>query len=111
MSASLRLSCDFCGLVGEGVWLTRDRYRLVYKFWRNARAPKRATVLLVHGLNGAVDDLEPLVEALAPAGYEFFACGLRGQGADPNRPGRGDLRDWRRLRDDFIDFRHHVRQE
>jgi alpha-beta hydrolase superfamily lysophospholipase len=96
---------------GEGTWITRDRCKLVHKFWRDVRAAKRATVLLVHGLNGAVDDLEPMVEALAPAGYEFFACGLRGQGADPNRPKRGDLRDWRRLRDDLIDFRHHVRQE
>ncbi|MBV8900739.1 MAG: alpha/beta fold hydrolase [Verrucomicrobia bacterium] len=96
---------------GEGTWIARDGSRLVYKFWRDVRAPKRATILLVHGLNGAVDDLEPMVEALAPAGYEFFACGLRGQGADPNRPRRGDLRDWRRLRDDLIDFRRYVRHE
>lgn len=96
---------------GEGTWVTRDRCRLVYKSWRHRCAPKRATVLLVHGLNGAVDDLEPFVEALAPAGYQFFACGLRGQGADPNLPGRGDLRAWRRLRDDLIDFRQFVRQE
>jgi alpha-beta hydrolase superfamily lysophospholipase len=100
------------GLVSrEDTWTTRDRCRLVYKVWQDGHAPKRATVLLVHGLNGAVDDFEPMVEALTPAGYEFFACGLRGQGADPNRPKRGDLRDWRRLRDDLIDFRRHVRQE
>ena len=95
----------------DGTWITRDRCPLVHKFWRDAHAPKRATVLLVHGLNGAVDDFEPMVEALAPAGYEFLACGLRGQGADPNRQKRGDMRDWRRLRDDLIDFRQRVRQE
>lgn len=95
----------------EGTWFTRDHYKLAHKFWRDTRALKRATVLLVHGFNGAVDDLEPVVEALAPAGYDFFACGLRSQGADPYRPGRGHLRDWRQLRDDLIDFRRHVRQE
>ncbi len=90
--------------VWEGVWRARDGKTLTRKGWYQARSPARAAVVLVHGLNGSVDDFTPLIDALAPAGYRFHAFGLRGQGGDPDARRRGDLRDWRRLRDDVVDF-------
>ena len=83
----------------------------MFKAWRHVQAPTRGIVVLVHGLNGSVDDFEPLVESLAPAGYEFFAAGLRSQGEDPDPGKRGDLRNWRQLRDDLADFRRYVGQQ
>ena len=95
--------------IDAGVWRARDNHELPFKTWQNRAGNVRSILLLVHGLNGSVDDFEPLVEALADGGVACFAAGLRGQGADPCVRTRGDLRCWGKLRDDLLDFAGWVR--
>jgi len=82
-------------------WTAPDGAAFTYTEWR-PDAPARAAIVAVHGLSGAAIDFEPLGAQLRPHGLATLALELRGQGSDPLKRRRGDLR---KLADWFDDLR------
>jgi acylglycerol lipase len=83
-------------------WSAPDGAVFSYAEWPSAGQPPRAILVAVHGLSGAALDYEPLGRHLADLGVTTLAIELRGQGNDPRRRRRGDLR---QIEDWFADLR------
>ncbi len=64
--------------------------------WREWPVPsgvqEKAVVITVHGLSGAASDFWLLGERLPPQGCTVYGYELRGQGNDPDKAKRGDIR-------------------
>jgi alpha-beta hydrolase superfamily lysophospholipase len=79
--------------LGRTEWVSEDGKAMPYKVWRPAGGNKvRGVVIAVHGLSGAASDFWLLGETLPKQGYIVYAYELRGQGNDPIRSNRGDIR-------------------
>lgn len=79
--------------LGQKEWVSEDGKAMPYTVWRPAPGQKtRGVVITVHGLSGAASDFWLLGETLSRQGYVVYAYELRGQGNDPIRSNRGDIR-------------------
>ncbi|MFM7179902.1 MAG: alpha/beta hydrolase [Verrucomicrobiales bacterium] len=86
------------------VWVARDGTRFPYQSWIPEKQPVKAIVIGLHGLSGAACDHQIAALALQKNGYAFFGCELRGQGNDPVKERRGDIRSVRQWHEDVWDF-------
>jgi alpha-beta hydrolase superfamily lysophospholipase len=75
----------------QHAWTAPDGEVFSYSLWE-AGAASRAVMVAVHGLSGAALDYEPLGRHFAVHGITTFAPELRGQGNDPRKRRRGDLK-------------------
>jgi alpha-beta hydrolase superfamily lysophospholipase len=72
-------------------WASPEGDAFSYSLWETD-APCRGVIVAVHGLSGAALDYEPLGRHFVGHGLTTYAPELRGQGNDPQRRRRGDLR-------------------
>jgi alpha-beta hydrolase superfamily lysophospholipase len=72
-------------------WTAPDGEVFSYSLWEPDSAA-RAVIVAVHGLSGAALDYEPLGRHFVRRGLVTFAPELRGQGNDPQKRRRGDLK-------------------
>src|SRR4029079_15352538 len=78
-----------------------DGYRLHYRHWEPAGAP-RATVVALHGIQSHSGWFTYSSEGLAKAGYEV--CFLDRRGSGMNEPARGHAESHGRLVNDVVEF-------
>lgn len=92
-------------------WLSRDEQKFGYTVWpvQGNPVPPRAVIIAVHGLSGAASDFRPLGAYAAAQGVITYAYELRGQGNDPIRTRRGDIKHSRLWLADLADFTRLVR--
>lgn len=95
--------------VKAGTWTARDGKRMPFQLWPGAPAKPRAALICVHGLSGAASDFWPVGESFPAAGYVVYGMELRGQGNDPDKSARGDIRSRRKWIQDLQDFSALVR--
>ncbi len=92
-------------------WTCRDNKEMPYTEWPHPTAtPPLAVLICVHGLSGAASDYWPVGESLPAKGWAVYGLQLRGQGNDPNKSTRGDIRHRSQWIHDLIDFTAQVRQ-
>lgn len=76
-------------------WAASDGKQLPYRVWHPApgsTAQPAGVVIAVHGIGGAASDFDTSARALADHGFVTYGLELRGQGNDPDRARRGDIR-------------------
>ena len=91
-------------------WTCRDGKVLPCKHWPGPPAQPRAVIICIHGLSGAASDFWPVGESFPAKGYAVYAVELRGQGHDPDRKARGDIRTAKQWRADLLDYTALVQQ-
>ena len=91
-------------------WTARDGKSLPCKHWPVESKHPRAVVICIHGLSGAASDFWPAGESFPAKGVAVYGMQLRGQGFDPDRKRRGDIRSSRQWREDLMDYTALVRQ-
>lgn len=91
-------------------WTARDGKSLPFKHWPGVTKPPRAVVICIHGLSGAASDFWPAGESFPAQGIAVYGMQLRGQGNDPDRKRRGDIRSSRQWQEDLMDFTAIIRQ-
>jgi alpha-beta hydrolase superfamily lysophospholipase len=84
-----------------GTFKASDGYELVYRAYP-AKAPQRAQVVIIHGIQSHAGWYEGSCRALAQAGCSVSFLDRRGSGA--NQSQRGDSPGYRRLVDDLAEF-------
>ncbi len=85
-------------------WTTRDGKTLPCKHWPESPKPAGAVLICIHGLSGAASDFWPVGESFPAKSFAVYGMQLRGQGHDPDRKNRGDIRSARQWREDLLDF-------
>ncbi|MCB1224777.1 MAG: alpha/beta fold hydrolase [Verrucomicrobiales bacterium] len=97
--------------LGAEMWSSFDGKTMPWQQWpQELKQPPQAIVLAVHGLSGAKSDFWYLGERLAGSGIACFSYDLRGQGNDPDRAARGDIRSARLWQRDLVAFDRALRQ-
>ena len=91
-------------------WTACDGKTMPCKYWPGAPQHPRAVVICIHGLSGAASDFWPVGERIPAQGFAVYGMQLRGQGNDPDKKHRGDIRSNRQWRDDLMDFTALVQQ-
>ncbi len=91
-------------------WTARDGKTMPCKNWPGAPRHPRAVLICIHGLSGAASDFWPVGERIPAEGFAVYGLQLRGQGNDPDKKRRGDIRSSRQWRDDLMDFTSLVQQ-
>lgn len=97
-------SVDLSGLPPPERFEARDGARLSYRVY--AAAPRRGSVVLIHGSSSRGQDMHVLAGAFAAAGYTAYALDMRGHG---DSGPRGQIAYVGQLDDDIEDFLAAVR--
>src|SRR5258708_6872444 len=87
-------------------YIASDGYRLHYRHWEPAAAP-RAIVVALHGIQSHSGWFTYSSERLAEAGFEV--CFLDRRGSGMNEPGRGHVIHYERLVNDVSQFLVEIR--
>ena len=91
-------------------WTARDGKTMPCKYWPGAPRHPRAVVICIHGLSGAASDFWPVGESIPSQGFAVYGIQLRGQGNDPDKKRRGDIRSNSQWREDLMEFTALVQQ-
>ncbi len=99
------------GKSGE-LWESYDEEKFPFTAWKpkNGKEPD-AVIIGVHGLSGAADDYRPLGQYFENHDTVVYSYELRGQGNDPKKRRRGDIRSPKRWYADLDTFLTLVRKE
>ncbi len=93
-------------------WISYDGKDMPLQVWPVAQGARpRGIVIAVHGLSGASSDFWFIGEKLPPQGYTVYAYDVRGQGKDPVKDDRGDIKSSRQWLRDLETFHLLVRRK
>jgi alpha-beta hydrolase superfamily lysophospholipase len=92
----------------HGTFKVSDGYELAYRAYP-AKAPQRAQVVIIHGIQSHAGWYEGSCRALSQAGCSVSFLDRRGSGANRNQ--RGDSPGYRRLVDDVAEFIKQTRSQ
>ncbi|HEY1082533.1 MAG TPA: alpha/beta fold hydrolase [Prosthecobacter sp.] len=96
----------------HGEWTSYDGKVMPWHSWPVAAGTKpKGIVIAVHGLSGADSDFWYIGEKLPPQGYAVYAYNVRGQGKDPVKDDRGDIRSAKQWLRDLETFHLLVRKK
>lgn len=87
-------------------WASYDGKVMPYQTWTvlPAGSKPKGIVIAVHGLSGAASDFWYIGDKLPHHGYTVYAYDVRGQGKDPVKDDRGDIKSARQWERDLETF-------
>ena len=97
-------------IISNSEWRTQDNKTFKYRSWAKNENPK-AIIIAVHGLSGASSDFEPLGAYFQNKDFNIYAVNERGQGNDPDKNNRGDIKDYKNWIDDLDNFTHLISEK